>query len=161
MLKGQNEKFDIVKVRDSGYSRQRISTVLTTQLNHWTSLAKWLSVRVLDFFTFQHNLSSPQVKRIQIIITRKRMYELSHALSNELSFIFLSQWGGLCAHTRKKKSFIFLSPRHFLFANGGSFVATQEKKKAYFLRKLRNFKENSKMIGFDGEYPTIHPKTKF
>ena len=27
MLKGPNEKFDIVKVRDSGYSRQRISTV--------------------------------------------------------------------------------------------------------------------------------------
>ena len=66
----------------------------------------------------------------------------------------------MCSH-KKKKSFIFLSPRHFLFANGGSFVPTQEKKRAYFLRKLRNFKENSKMIGFDGEYPTIHPKTKF
>ena len=45
-------------------------------------------------------------------------------------------WGGLCARTRKKKPyFTAFSPM------GGAFMPTQEKKKPYFLMKLRNFKE--------------------
>ena len=37
-----------------------------------------------DFFTFYHNFSSPQVKRNQIIITTKKVYELPHKLPNNL-----------------------------------------------------------------------------
>ena len=29
------------------------------------------------------------------------------------------------------------------------------------LRKLGNFKKISEMLGFDGEYPAVHPKAKF
>ena len=29
------------------------------------------------------------------------------------------------------------------------------------LRKLVNFKKISEMLGFDGEYPAVHPKAKF
>ena len=29
------------------------------------------------------------------------------------------------------------------------------------LRKLENFKKIPETLGFDGEYPAVHPKTKF
>ena len=42
-------------------------------------------------------------------------------------------------------------------------VASQvaEPLKTYDLRKLANFKKIPEMIGFDGEYTTVHPKAQF
>ena len=37
----------------------------------------------------------------------------------------------------------------------------KKKKKTEDLRKLGNFKEIPEMLGFDGEYTTVHPKAKF
>ena len=37
-----------------------------------------------DFFRFQHSSSLPQVKRNQLIFTRKRVYNLSRGLTNNL-----------------------------------------------------------------------------
>ena len=36
-----------------------------------------------------------------------------------------------------------------------------ERIKTWDLRKLGNLKKIAKMIEFDGEYPVVHPKTKF
>ena len=36
-----------------------------------------------------------------------------------------------------------------------------ERPKAQDLRKLGNFKKNTQILGFHGEYPAVHPKAKF
>ena len=36
-----------------------------------------------------------------------------------------------------------------------------EQLKTYNLRKLGNFKKMSETLGYDGEYPSGHPKGKF
>ena len=51
---------------------------------------------------------SPQVKRWAIITCKHGIYELPHELLNDLRLKILvprhfRRWGGLCAHTRKKK----------------------------------------------------------
>ena len=49
-----------------------------------TKLPSILDKAFGEFFTFQHNFSSPQVKRNQIIITRKYEYELPHEMLSDL-----------------------------------------------------------------------------
>ena len=50
----------------------------------------YLGQNIGTLFTFYHHFSSPQVKRNQIVITRKLMYELSCELPNDLKWLNLT-----------------------------------------------------------------------
>ena len=43
-----------------------------------------LDKKFVGFFTLQRNLSSPQIKRKHIIITKKWMHELPYEMSNDV-----------------------------------------------------------------------------
>ena len=94
-----------------------------------TSLDKTLK----DFFTFQHNFSSPQVKRKQVLRPISK-----------------------CTTCRKHHQ--ILAPRHFRRWVG--FAHTRKKKKTYYLWKSENQKKIHEILESDGKYTANHPKAK-
>ena len=79
-----------------------------------------------DFFTFYHNFSSPQVKRNQIIITTKKVYELPHKLPNKLRLRIL----GNQENSRKSLKCLDLMVSTQSFNQKPNFLVKSRKKSA-------------------------------
>ena len=47
------------------------------------------------------------------------------------------------------------------FSPQGGLSCPHKKKRLRILRKLGNFKKIPEMLGFNGEFPAVHPKAKF
>ena len=76
---------------------------------NWNLVTTVIVIIFWDFLMFYQIFFSPQVKRSVIITNNYGICELPHKFLN-----YLSRWGGLCAHTRKKKRLKILENKEIL-----------------------------------------------